>query len=289
MTKKWIAINLLLLVIAAGMGWQLRKAIISFDRQNDLSRIRPATDARKGLAGESVAPSAQQPSRSYDPMDYSIIPEKNVFSDSRSMDTGTETPMVPDVLPLTQKPILVGVTIMDSQRRASIIDPAAPGGSRRAQMKKVGDVYHGYTIKEIHPDQIVLESGTRREIIPLREGSKKNQGGKTPILSTRVVPIGAGGGISGTTPVTMGGTAVAVRQGSPATIQPAQVPGANQSIVVAPGTSQIRTAPSTSQPQGQISAKPIPSAPQPGQPAGTDSQGRRVFRTPFGDIIRPNR
>ncbi len=110
----------------------------------------------------------------------------------------------PEPPPLAQKPILVGVTI-DTQPRASIIDPTVPQGrDRRAQIKRIGDVYQGYTITEISPERMVLESGTRKEIIPLHEGTKRGQQGKTPILSTRVVPFG-GGGITGGTPISVSG------------------------------------------------------------------------------------
>lgn len=298
MTKKWIAINLLLLALAALLGWQLRKSILQFNRENDLSKIQPAASLKQRAARERPSPGMQQ-AGAYDPAEFSIISEKNLFSDTRSMDPDSGTVQPVDSLPLAQKPILVGITIMDNQRTASIIDPSSQGRGRRARITRVGDVYQGYTITEISEEQIVLENGNRREIIPLREGSKRAQGGKTAILATRVVPIGASSAGAANAPVVIGGTVPAVpaaraREGAeaaPVVIQQ----GTTQTIV--PGIIQARKPQPATPTPGQPS-QPDQNQPPTGvrtppalqtQPSGTDSQGRRVIRTPFGDILRPNR
>lgn len=285
MTKKWIAINLLLLAIAALLGWQLRKSILQFQAENNLEKIQRAADPKKTMLQEQAV-FKPAPAKNYNPAEFAVISEKNLFADTRSKEEKVENAAPPEPPPLAQKPILVGVTIADRERTASIIDPTAQPSpnekSRRGQSKKIGDVYQGYTITEILPDRIVLESGTRREVIPLREGSKRAQGGKTPILSTRVVPIG-GGGASGGTPTGVSGAAAAA---------------APQRTAIAPiGTP---AAPAGSQPAGVVQAAPTarttaaqPAAPQ-AKPAmqpgpGGEPAPTRILKTPFGDIVRPVR
>ena len=270
--KRWIAINLLLLATAALLGSQLRKSISQFKAENDLAKIQPAADLKQKLLQEK-APPPQPAARIYIPAEFSIIAEKNLFSLTRSKEEKVENTAPPEPPPLAQKPILVGTTITDTERKASIIDPTAQSDmrNRKGSIQRIGDVYQGYTITEIAPDRIVLESGTRREVIPLREGSKHGQGGKTAILSTRIVSFG-GGGVTGGTPVTVAtGNVSAAATSTPgrAAVAPIGTPSATaaaQATVVSPA----RATPA--QPSGQ-------QAPQ-GDPR------MRVVRTPFGDIVR---
>jgi hypothetical protein len=267
MTKKWIAIDLLLLAVAALLGWELRVSILQFNAENDLAKIQPARDMKQKVLQDKPVPKVVSV-KNYNPAEFAVIPDKNIFSDTRSKEDKTETLTPPEPPPLAQKPILVGVTI-DTQPRASIIiNPTAPQGrDRRAQIKRIGDVYQGYTITEITPERIVLENGTRKEIIPLHEGSKRGPQGKTPILSTRVAPIG-GGSVTG-------GTLINATAGSAA---------APPRTAVAPvGTPAAASS-------GQTATPAAPAAQQ-AQPAQTPATGTapkpQGIRTPFGDIYYP--
>jgi hypothetical protein len=202
----------------------------------------------------------------------------------RSKEEKVENLAPPEPPPLTVKPILTGITITDHERKASIIEPA--GGpvrgddrNRRGQVKRVGDVYQGYTITEIQADRMVLTSGTRREVIPLREGSKRAAGGKTPILSTRVVPIGQGS-ITGGTPVSIGGASMATSPRSQTAPQAGSSGAAGQSAAQS-GTSARVVATPQATPQTQQTTAPATPTGDPGQ--------SRVIRTPFGDVVRPVR
>jgi hypothetical protein len=280
MTKKWIAINLLLLAVAALLGWQLRQSIFQFDTENNPAKIQPSRSIQSKVAQEKTAPKPVVVARTYNAAEFMTIPDKNLFSESRSRDDKVET-APPEPPPLTQKPVLVAVTIIDNQQRASIIDPTSQDRVRRAQIKRIGDVYQGYTITEISTDRMVLESGTRREIIPLREGAKKSQQGKTPILSTRIVPFG-GGATGGGTPVIVGGGAPPVRTAVAPVGTTPNVTNVQQTTVqqVNPAVrgAQVTVSPPTAQP---VSGDP--------QAAPAGSGTGRVIRTPFGDVVRPAR
>jgi hypothetical protein len=281
MTKKWIAITLLLLVITGLLAWRLQLSIQQFKADNDLTKIQPVRDIKQNMVQEKPLLKLAPP-KSYNPGEFIVIPENNLFMESRTKEEKAEL-APPEPPPLAQKPILVGVSIMDDVKKASIIDPTAPPSDRNrrgAQVRRIGDVYHGYTITEITGEHIVLESGTRKEIIPLHEGTKRPQTGKTPILSTRIISVG-GSGISG-------GIPVSVVQGGPGSGRPTTAAVAsptattvNQPIGGSPVAGQQRPTPANAT---STTAQPVPTQ---NPNIRTDPQGRRVVRTPFGDIVRP--
>jgi hypothetical protein len=276
MTKKWIAITLLLLVITGLLARQLHISILRFYAKNDLSKIQPIPDVKQKTIQEKTAPPLAALGK-YNSTEFNIIPETNPFSESRSKEEKVDVAAPSEPPPLMQKPILVGIMIADNLKRASIFDPIGTPQerSRRAQIKRIGDVYQGYTITEINAANIILESGSRREIIPLHEGSKKASSGKTSILSTRVVNIGGGSG---------GGAPVSVASGS----------SVRSSVAPVGSTSAGTTPAATPAAAPRASATEIPTttarpAQQRSTNTETDSQGRRIIRTPFGVITRPNR
>jgi hypothetical protein len=302
MKKKWIAINLLLLSITGLLGWQLHKSILRFSQENNLSKIRPAKDPKQKIT-KGTAPPGLASAKIVSPAEFSNISERNVFSETRSKDEQVNIPVVAEIPPLTQKPILVGITIAGNQKMAIIIDPVSSPQAlmqtqgRRAQTKRIGDVYLGYTITDITAEHLVLESGTRREVIPLHEGSKRPQGGKTAILSTRVVSFGGSGGSGAGTPVVISGSGVMATRGSGPTPITTPVP------TPAAGGSRGRTGTVQAAAPGAQTAQPIQQLlqqiqqgiqqgmqqiQQPNRGNAPANRGNNTIRTPFGDMARPN-
>jgi hypothetical protein len=282
MTRNWIAVNIVLIIIAGLLGWRLHASIKLFKAENNLAKIQPARDPKQKIALESGMPPLQ-PLPQYNVADFGIIPAQNLFSDTRTKEEKVEAaPAVPEVPALVVRPILVGVTLVNDQKMASVIDPTAAGGGRKSQTRRLGDTYQGYTITDITPDQMVLERGSRREVIPLFDSGKHPaqgapaQSGKTPILPTRVIAFAGGSSGQGVAQPVVGG-ARTVAAGSPSAASGQASQGGAQS-------SANRNAPAA---QG----RQVPGAQQPAtaQPAGgpVDQQGRRVIRTPFGDIPAP--
>jgi hypothetical protein len=267
MKKKWVVIilfDLALLVSVVMLSLHVRDLIGKFKFDHKPERIPVRTDGRvpqdKGLP-----PLA--PPNNYIPTAFSIIPEKTIFSENRTNKVEAEpaapAPVIP---PMAQKPILVGTSISDSQQRALIFDPTAPPDkARRAKTMRVGDVYQGYTITHITAENIVLEAGSQKEIIPLHEGSKKGKAGKTAIQATRIVGIGQGGAAGGG----------AVPGGGSAKPNPAQ---AAANAPNAPGGPQ----------NAAVAAQP-PQPQQPPQPRSNTTflpDGRRQIVMPFGTVTR---
>ena len=280
MTKKWIFLNVALLLVAALLAWYLRGAVSDFNLNNDIARIQPGRDLKKATGAETMPP--LRPARQYNPAEFQVIPGQNLFAENRTREDKTEAAQVQEAPPLAVKPVLVGVTLTETQRMALIVDPSASGTGRKTQTKRPGDSFQGYVITDITTSQMVLENGSRREVIPLHDGSKRpTQGGKTPILATRVISFGAGSSQAAGVPVRTVSTAV-VQARPTAQTQPAVVPAGQATSTGAPEAGIVRTTP-----QG----RQVPGAQQGSTSAGerTDDQGRRIIRTPFGDIVRPNR
>ncbi|HYK89575.1 MAG TPA: hypothetical protein VE398_12440 [Acidobacteriota bacterium] len=278
MTKKWIAVNLALLTIACLLGWQLKVSVDRFNVGNDLAKLQPVKDVKQKLTPEGGLPALKPPVQ-YSAAEFAVIPEKTIFSPTRAREEKEVVAAVPETPPLQQKPILVGVAISGDRRLASIVDPAVPAGpKRKTQTKQVGDVYQGYTITDITEDQMILESGTRREVIPLHDGAKRSgQQGKTAILATRIVNFGGGGAGGGTSAMTVATARPAGQQGAVASsIGSGQRPGAPaQQAATRPGSAPAAVQQAPAQPAGIVNPSEI-----------IDAQGRRVIRTPFGDIPR---
>jgi hypothetical protein len=281
MAKKWIAVNLALLVVAGLLARQLSVRIDRFKSDNDLARLAALRPIASTVQADSGLPARAAPRR-YDPAEFGVIAAQNPFSDLRGKPEEDTKAAAPEP-PLQVKPVLVGVTIAGNQRLASIVDPTAPvppGTVRRTQTKRLGEAYQGYTIVDISQTQMVLDNGRRREIIPLFDNTKARTGAaKTPILASRVVSFGAGAG--GSSPAAGSAGAAPPRPAAPGA-QAGQSTGQPASVNAQPS---VRT--TIPPPQNQTRQVPG-NAPQ--QPTTwnerTDEQGRRVIRTPFGDIVR---
>ncbi len=276
MTRKWIAINVALLGIAGLLGWQLWRSIQQFKQSNDVAQLQPAEDPKKLMAGEGELPPL--PERvPYDPAEYQSIPGQNLFAEGRGPEAAQETPAVVEAPSMSVKPILAGVTLWGNERVASIVDPTQQGGARRkVQSKRLGDTYQGFTITDITADRIILEAGGQREVIPLYDGSKRPaQAGKTPIVATRIVNFGAGAA---------GGGAVARPTVVASSSEPPR-PAPQAGTVMAPvqGAGGAARQPAAVVP---VATQPAAEAARPGELR--DAQGRRIIRTPFGDIVRPD-
>jgi hypothetical protein len=293
MKKKWIGINLLLLVGVGLAAWKLDNSVHQYRAQNDLSTIKPA-EARE-LESILPAPPVFQTSN---PMTFAEIVNKNVFSETR---TKGETPAADSpngTMPATQKPTLVGVVITDTQRVASLLAPAS-GRNRNAsavQLKRVNESYEGYTVTAIEPDHIVLDNGSQKQIISLNDTSQPAQRRQTASVSTRVIPIGGGTATaaSATAPIVLSSGLSQVQQLLQNRLM-RQIP--NASTAGAPGQagtggtfiSPVLPNINSSQ-SGTIQTQQPAVIIQSSQPAGTSNAGTqggsRIIRSPFGDIIR---
>jgi len=279
MAKKWIAINLVLLLGAGLLGWRLVGSVQSFEVANDVTKIVPE---KQKAALEGGLPPLQQP-KNRSEAEFAVISTQNLFAESRKLEDPAEVSAPPEAPPLDLKPILRGVIIAGSDRKAMIIDPSSGGtNAPKTQTMQLGDSYRGFIVTDITEDHMVLELGTRREIIPLYDASKRPvQGGKTPIVATRIVNFGTPSG-----------------QGSPggalAVVTAAAATPSRQTAQPAGGGSLVRPAQpvGSSQPAGGRGGPargqqvPAPTQMSPGQAWNQtiDSQGRVFINSPFGQI-----
>jgi hypothetical protein len=287
MSKNWMAVNALLLIVAGLLGRQVYVSARQFRAENDLAKLVPVGDVKQRMSAEGEIPPLTPPRR-YNPAEFAVIGNQNLFSDTRAREEKADVQPVMEVPPLNIKPVLVGVTISGKQRQALIIDPTAGPQGRQNSIKKLGDVFQGYIITDITESQMVLENGSRREIIPLYDGSKHtNNAGKTPIIATRIVPFGAGSAAGGGA---VGGGQVGAASASGArsalTGAPAMISNPGRETPVPIGSARGVIMPNQQQ---QPSQPQSPTTTRGGGAfnEGTDAQGRRIIRTPFGDIVQP--
>jgi hypothetical protein len=291
MTKKWIAINLILLLGAGLLGWQLYASIKLFNQENSPANLARTQPARKKSTPDGGLPALQAPPK-YADAEFAIIPAQDLFAESRKLAEDK-----PDVAPALEsktleiKPVLLGVMVTGSQRIALISDPGAAGapGGRRNQSLMLGDNYRGFVVTDITENNMVLEYGVSREVIPLYDTSKRAQSGKTPILATRVVNFGAAGAGAAGQPGMVVTAAGISRPPSPpganAGARGNQAANANQSRAVVPvGQQGAGAGQSQSQPQMPVQ---IP-APSGVWNQTVDPQGRIIVNSPFGAFPLPS-
>ena len=279
MNKNWIAINVALLLLSGLLGWRLYTNAGNFRAQNDVARIQPARDPKQSIGLEGGLPSVKA-DPPYNVADFAGVPAQNIFSDTRTKDEPPPAvPAVAEAPPLTIRPILVGVVVVGDKKVASVVEPTTASAVHRSQTRRLGDTYQGYTITDITRDQMVLERGNRREVIPLFDAAKHPapgaaaQSGKTPILATRVVSIGGGGG-----------GAAGAAQPAAAGVRSAAAPGSSGGTAGPPAAQGRNVTPI------QQSRQVTPSSQRPQQaPSPSEAPARRVIRTPFGDVqVRPD-
>jgi hypothetical protein len=274
-TKKWIAINLMLLLGAGLLGWQLKGAIESFKAANNIAKIQPA---RKKAGPENARPPAQPPQK-YNEAQFSAIYNQNLFAQSRKLDEPENANQQPEARELQNPPILVGAMIAGSKKTALIIDTSSQSGLHKTQTMQIGDMYQGFTIADITERDIVLEYGASRKVIPLSDTSKPAQMGKTPILQTRIVsfgaPVGGGQGANaGGIGVFNGGNnragaaQVGGARGNPQQVVPMQQPAG------ARGANQPAQQTAVSVGQGNLYPNQF-----------INAQNQIITNTPFGQIV----
>lgn len=272
MTKKWIAINLMLLLGAGLLGWQLKVAIESFKAENNIAKIQPA---RKKAGSENIRPPAQPPQK-YNEAQFSSVYNQDLFAQSRKLEPQADASPQPETKTLTNPPILVGAVIAGSKKTALIIDTSPHSGRGTTQTMQVGDMYQGFTVTDIAERSIVLEYGASREVIPLSDTSKPAQMGKTPILATKVVSFGAqsgrgqGGGMAA-----FGG--VNNRAGA------VQNPAAGRGNAQVVPMQQAAAAREAGQPAQPAAASATQGNLAPNQ--YINAQNQLITRTPFGEMV----
>ena len=311
MANKWIALNILLLIAAVAMGRELYQRYEQFKTTTDPARIESVPTenqaAAKTAPGASIDASMERMINTG--ADYFIISEKTLFSDLRGNDEGSVPTVAPKVAPLPNpKPVLVGVTMVDGEYTASVMNQAAAqqrGGQTAMETWRVGDFYRGYMVTSIESDQIILENSGTREVLPLNRTARRStqQPIRPPVASASVVSIGPGGGSSGAITVSTASAASAPGRGAAPTAaqqnaatRQAQLQQTQQQAKPQQAQQQAKPQQVTVQtPDGEVTVSvpadvqffPAPPKPKPGTNANPAQGQQRTVPTPFGDIIRP--
>jgi hypothetical protein len=284
MTKKWIVINLMLLVAAGLLGWQLYASVKRYKEENNVGRLARLQAPKKKTGAESGL-AAVRSDQKINSAEFTVIPAQNLFSDTRRMEDKTDNVPAPEpARKLDVIPVLVGIMISGAQRTALINDPAAgnPSGANRHQTMRLGDHYRGFVVTDITNNSMILEWGSSREVIPLYDTSKPpTPSGKTVVAAARTVNFGgatAGGGVANAMVVQPG------RMAPGTTVTPAA-----QSARPQPGVAQRPIGAG----QGPNAAQPVSGSAAAGFTPGptwnsvVDRQGNIIVNSPMGAFTLP--
>jgi hypothetical protein len=238
------------------------------------------------------------------PTDHMVISDKSLFLESRSLQTASAAPVVETAPQLNPKPILMGVAQVGAEPRAFIQTLRAQPGQRPTMTLRLGQIYEGYKVSNIKNTRVELSytspsGNVTTQVLDIHDDSKRGMRAaiKTPLAQSQVISIGgpamqpAGG--SGQPPGAQG--PAVDDQGRRVLRTPFGdiVQGANQGLQQrGPGASPMSQRDQLLQ---QIQQQEMQARPDQQMRTATpvrrneviDDQGRRVIRTPFGDIVRP--
>ena len=137
--------------------------------QYKLPAIRPSQEKEK----EEIRAKDRTPSIT----EYAIVSEKNLFNPGRIIPVEKKSAEEQTL----SKPefLLYGTLISNDVKLAYLEDLKAPrntpGRGRRQVALKIGDTLSGFTLKEIHPDYIVMTRGKETVTIKVSENEDKKQ------------------------------------------------------------------------------------------------------------------
>src|SRR5262245_5833348 len=144
MSKRWLTLNALLAVVAAGLAGYVAWELV---------RPAPAPSPARGKATAPAAPVSLPTAQDVPPTPgaYGMIASRNLFSPTRSDAPATSaTSTAPAVV--IAKPNLFGVVLRDGAPLAYLEDPV----TKRVAGYRVGDAVAGGTLKSIDADRVVL-------------------------------------------------------------------------------------------------------------------------------------
>lgn len=157
MARRLIFLNLLLLAAATFLSYELYSSVRRFDEENDIAKLK-AEALRKAAAKKSApyAPAQPPEHKPVNMAEFQLVADKNLFSEDRTSPKEKVQVIVPELNPL---PLLLGVMI-SGEPQALIQNPVRTAQGRpQSEIVKLGDMYQGYRVARITPEEVVLTYG----------------------------------------------------------------------------------------------------------------------------------
>lgn len=270
MNSRLVILNLLLL---AGCVWLAR--LVKLDMQKFTAEHHSVPDqVSQSSEAEAKGFSPYQPPKPVDTPAYLHVSTKNLFLASRNL-TAPETATEAETAPvLNPKPVLIGVA-KNGDRTQAVVRRAPSAPNRRSMVTlQAGDMYEGYKVTKISEKQVELtftsaNGQSINQFINFADPATRTASAPPPPAMTAAAPgqiIQVGDpGAANANPA----AAVSQVNAAVAGVDPASgMATANQPAAANPASNTRRNIPMR-------------------RSEYIDSQGRRVIRTPWGDIVRP--
>lgn len=178
MKKNWIILNVLLLVVAALLAFQLNNQWRFYRSRHNPGRIKPSV-------AQNV-PSVSRTSASAQPANYSAIVDNHLFSLDRNNVIPSEPPPPTESKVLAPKPILMGTMGLAGSAYALMVSGAG-GDSSLYRRLKVGDELDGYALVKVFHDKVVMKAEGQEVDVRISDQPRRSQ-------SAAAAPASAAGG-----------------------------------------------------------------------------------------------
>jgi hypothetical protein len=177
--RKLLLLNLVLLLLTAAAGWQLRREWLA-------ARAREEAVLKRKLQPAPAPPvSPMEPARPVMPAGYAEIAQKMLFVRDRNPNVVVEAAPAPPPKPMPPKPVLRGVMNLGD---GPIAIMAEKSGAQHREYRK-GDMVGEFRVAAIGPQEVVLEwegktvTRTVEQMAPAEQAqapAERTQGGAPP-------------------------------------------------------------------------------------------------------------
>lgn len=150
MRKQMLFVNLILLIVAASLGWKLRADWMMAARRQAALAATSST-ATLPVAGPAAAPAPAG--------GWEVMVAGNLFFSDRN----NEMPRVAEKRPMPPDPILIGTMNLGRTKLALLLEANQTG--RMPRQVKEGEDFGGYKVAEIGDNQITVDwEGTKKKV-----------------------------------------------------------------------------------------------------------------------------
>ena len=172
MKRELIVINVVLVLLLAGIAFELRQGWLDFKANHHVSLI---TFEGEALGTPDVPPETGAPTQ-----DWTAIGDQNLFSVDRN-DLNIESPT--DSGPVGPRPFLFGTISLGSEPMAMLA--RGKEGNRAYRPMKIGEVIDGWELKEISAKSVRIQSGEIEATVIMNDPTAN-----TPRVANRTTPRG---------------------------------------------------------------------------------------------------
>ena len=183
-----LVLNVLMIIGTAVLAERLISGWEAFEETNSLERL--GGHVEPGQQTPTVVIDLEEEARPFP--EFLIISERNLFTPQRGPESEEEAEPEeekPPVLPM--KPALIGVSMMNGERRAFLTVYEGKKSQGKSRSVTIGDDVQGYKVSEINDTTVLLTWRDQEVIIFDTKGAPQQASAASKGMAVTVITVGA--------------------------------------------------------------------------------------------------